>query len=347
MVLSACALATLVLSAVVLARARDSGANGANEILGDAFTAPMATATATATAGLSASGCEITFKPEYASFAVCHSPWPNAGDLLAPAVTRAVLEEHFGGGCSGENIPHSGPTRSSSSSGLKCLWSIGSLMEYVRSGDHVWGLGLWHERALAGKHAEHLDFTIHGGVRGPETARVLNGVYGDARVQALGDPGFLVGSLFASKFKPTHEHKCFIPHVNSDLTRAPEGVVTFSPGKYGMTWEPWVADIVKCSHVYSSSLHGLILADAFGIPARWFFPSNQRVVEHESQFKYLDWLETSGRGAQWRSPATNIQDMLDESTYAPALTPQARSALASKIKAAFPFEMFQVTKSGG
>ena len=345
MVLSACA-ATAFLAVAAFARARDGGdaMSATNAMLGDAASPSKPVGANVAAVG--SGGCAITFKPEYASFAVCHSPWPNAGDLLAPAVTRALLEEHFGDGCSGENIPRSGPTRSASSD-KKCLWSIGSLMEYVRSGDHVWGLGLWHEYALSGKRAEHLDFTIHGGVRGPETARVLNSVYGDASVQALGDPGFLVASLFASKFTPTREHKCFIPHVNSDLTPAPEGVVRFSPGKYGMTWEPWVADIVKCSHVYSSSLHGLILADAFGIPSRWFFPNNQRVVQHESQFKYLDWLEISGRGAQWRTPATNIQDMLDESTYAPALTPQAREALASKIKAAFPFEMFQAQKSGG
>jgi hypothetical protein len=114
----------------------------------------------------------------------------------------------------------------------------------------------------------------------------------------------------------------------------------------GSNWRLFVEEVARCSHVYSSSLHGLIVADSFGIPARWFFPEDQEVVAAQSDFKYRDWLEMSGRSEEFLRPRHNIDSMLDESSYAPPLSQEKRREIINKLVTSFPFDMFTTVEVG-
>lgn len=273
--------------------------------------------------------CAVLFKPQFSGFRICNSQWTNAGDLLGEPVVRELLERHF------QCDAYAYITHRMKSPGANCLWSVGSMMQYVHSGDVVWGLGVWHaDEYAAPRLGTPLDFEVRG-VRGPETAHLLHKVHG-VHVNPIGDPAFLVSELFP-EIKPSAEYKCLIRHISGDKTVPPEGVRDFTPGE---DWRSFVEQVARCSHVYSSSLHGLVVADAFGIPSRWFFPEDQNVVVDQSDFKYRDWLEMTGRGEQFLRPRHDVNGVLDETSYATPINTVSRRDIIDKLVSSFPFDMF-------
>ena len=53
--------------------------------------------------------------------------------------------------------------------------------------------------------------------------------------------------------------------------------------------EDMVEFLLGCELVVSSSLHGIIFAEAFGVPARWWAPPNGGAARTERAFKYQDY----------------------------------------------------------
>jgi pyruvyltransferase len=67
----------------------------------------------------------------------------------------------------------------------------------------------------------------------------------------------------------------------------PRSMKLVSPFRY---WKTTVRDILTSELVLSSSLHGIIVAEAFGVPVRFVMPSGG-----ESLFKYEDYYAGTGR----------------------------------------------------
>jgi pyruvyltransferase len=57
--------------------------------------------------------------------------------------------------------------------------------------------------------------------------------------------------------------------------------------------EKVIKEISSCKNIASSSLHGLIVADSFGIPNLWL-ENKYKSVKEESRFKYLDYYSSFG-----------------------------------------------------
>ena len=53
--------------------------------------------------------------------------------------------------------------------------------------------------------------------------------------------------------------------------------------------ESFVDEIVSCRQILTSSLHGLIIAQAYGIPVRHFFIKNLP-IHHSQEFKFNDYM---------------------------------------------------------
>jgi pyruvyltransferase len=58
------------------------------------------------------------------------------------------------------------------------------------------------------------------------------------------------------------------------------------------SWNRRIDAILEAELVLASSLHGIIVAEAFGIPARYV-----RLSSAEAEFKYRDYYEGTGRFA--------------------------------------------------
>ena len=160
---------------------------------------------------------------------------------------------------------------------------IGSSMKYVRPDDYVWGTGCIDEHHVGDKPKKVYS------VRGPLTRDVLlkrgwdvPEVYGD---HAL---------LFPQIYNPTIEKKYkigLIPHCvdfySLDGLKAINHMEDMGIKIINVTAgiNEFIDQLKECEYIISSSLHGLIAADAYGIP-------NYRVkiskLVHGGDFKYKD-----------------------------------------------------------
>lgn len=176
------------------------------------------------------------------------------------------------------------------------LLAIGSILHFSRDGDHVWGSG-WN-----GKIAEDKFLTktlqVHA-VRGPLTAEFLR-KRGIAVPEVYGDPGLLVPHLFKDRFVVTPvEDYVVVPNLH-DLHLVNNHPKLVSP-LWG--WNIVVDRIMKAKLVLASSLHGLIIAEAFGIPARYV-----RLSQTENLFKYQDYYLGSGRTESEFEVANSLEE---------------------------------------
>lgn len=155
--------------------------------------------------------------------------------------------------------------------------ACGSLLEnaatHAQPGAIVWGSGLMH-----GSHADlsHLDVRA---VRGQLTAAAC----GLADV-ALGDPGALVPLLWP---RPARRIGLGVVRHYIDDRPYPWADAEISAAE---PVDEVIEFIGSCRRVASSSLHGLIVAAAWGIPAvRLPHPAVAG-----GDFKWADWLSSSG-----------------------------------------------------
>lgn len=125
-------------------------------------------------------------------------------------------------------------------------------------------------------------------VRGPLTAKGLKGNF------VLGDPGLLANELVPLEDK---EYDLgIVPHwTDTKLEHNPE-FKKFNPKIIRVSDDPLkvISEIGRCKKIVSSSLHGIILADAFGIPRR--IEISPRTLTHEHQegglFKWVDYCKS-------------------------------------------------------
>lgn len=101
-------------------------------------------------------------------------------------------------------------------------------------------------------------------VRGPLTrARVLS--TGRDCPAVYGDPGMLLPRFYTPKSKPSKPFGVVSHYVDAyrAFDRYRDFIDVFKP------IEEVIEDIASCKMIYSSSLHGIIVAHAYGIPATW------------------------------------------------------------------------------
>mmetsp|Transcript_4651 Transcript_4651/g.9689 ORF Transcript_4651/g.9689 Transcript_4651/m.9689 type:complete len:108 (-) Transcript_4651:153-476(-) len=101
-----------------------------------------------------------------------------------------------------------------------------------------------------------------------------------------------------------------------------------------------VGNITQCRVVSSSSLHGLMLADAYGIPARWI-----RGTSNILTFKYLDYGFSFGIRHEGKPISNQFyfeKVITDPNLKVPETKSYSyRSAYAMKIMENFPFHLFE------
>jgi len=191
---------------------------------------------------------------------------PNLGDLLAPAITEYV-----------SGIP---ARRVSNRVGKKLL-GVGSIAQIAREGDVVWGAGAVNELGADLSRSRVL------AVRGPLTRDRSRGDI----PEVYGDPAILL-PLF---YQPTTGKTFDIGIVPHYVERAEFQVIDPSVTVIDVTQPDWrvtVDQIYNCSLVYSSSLHGIIVAEAYGIPAVWI-SATDRVIG--GGFKFRDYFASTDR----------------------------------------------------
>ncbi|WP_430592364.1 glycosyltransferase [Humidisolicoccus flavus] len=214
----------------------------------------------------------------------------NFGDELGPLVVRALLAAR---GIEPETS--NGPRRR--------LLSVGSIVHFAQNDDVIWGTGI-NGKVRRPKLPFDLDIRA---VRGPFTASALRS-RGFEVPDIFGDPALLIPSLFPETRTWSLEKTrkiAVVPNLN-DLERYIDHPDLISP--LAPVWEV-IRAIAQSERVIASSLHGIVLAEALGVP----------VVPLESSaevsFKYDDYMRGTGRNS------FRFANTLDEAFKASPLPP--------------------------
>lgn len=187
---------------------------------------------------------------------------PNFGDLLTPLLLR-----HF----ADIDVAWAPADKAD-------LIGVGSILEHVPAD--------WAGKIVGSGRLHPEPTTIPAGaevlaLRGPLSAAGVPGDY------ALGDPGLLANELVHVETK--RFRLGLVPHwSDKDLIRRPE-FSRYSPVVIDPRDNPLdvIRTIGECHKIVSSSLHGIILADAFAIPRR--FEYTPQFDREGGTFKFQDY----------------------------------------------------------
>ena len=174
-----------------------------------------------------------------------------------------------------------------------CIGSILGMYKFRGRGMAVWGSGFMTKNSKM----KAVPRKVYS-VRGPLTRQKLleQGIECPA---VYGDPALLLSRFY----RPTHTKKYkygVIPHyVDEDnaVIQALEGkddVCIIRMSGY-QNWHDIPDAVCACEKILSSSLHGLIVSDSYGIPNVWVRFSDKIIG---GNFKYLDYFQSVGRDIQ-------------------------------------------------
>lgn len=182
-----------------------------------------------------------------------------------------------------------------------CIGSVVTMFDLHNT--IVWGTGV-----LSSK------FTVTGlpkkviSVRGPLSRQFLLEKGIDCP-SVYGDPALLLPLVYYPKIEK-HYKIGIIPHyldsknssVAQILNKCGKDAVLISVEKYGH-WKNFINMILSCDLILSSSLHGIIISDAYNVPNIW---CNFGFDMDDSGFKFRDYFLSVGK--ECSCPIKNIAD---------------------------------------
>jgi pyruvyltransferase len=233
----------------------------------------------------------------------------NFGDHLARVIVTKLLAAH-------------GHVLEEETAESRRLFAVGSVLHFAEDNDVVWGSGVNGKIDPAQHRFRTLDVRA---VRGPLTRNFLM-ERGIAVPEIYGDPALLLPMLFPERFaRHTQSPYVVVPNLH-DLKLAQDARMRHIVSPI-LSWNRCVTEILKGELVISSSLHGIIIAEAYGIPARYL-----RLSDTENIFKYNDYMLGTGRTAI--EPAESVEEALEMGGMPPPVfDPEA-------LLAAFPIDLW-------
>jgi pyruvyltransferase len=206
-------------------------------------------------------------------------PVNNFGDLLGPLIVERLVRRL--------GLVEKPQSRAR-------LLSVGSVLHFAGDGDVVWGTGR-NGKVPAEKH-EFTRLDVRA-VRGPLTRDFLR-ERGHDVPPVYGDPGLLVGELWPELTVVRRDVDVTVVPNFHEASRWPRrGYVNPRSDV-----EQVLRRIARSALVVGSSLHGIIVAESLGIPARLTLP------RAEVMFKYADYYAGTGRADF--TPASSVAEAI-------------------------------------
>ncbi|WP_460219705.1 polysaccharide pyruvyl transferase family protein [Psychroserpens sp. MEBiC05023] len=200
----------------------------------------------------------------------------NYGDALAPYIITKL---------SGKKVKRYIPKKYHFNFFIKPYFTVGSILKTVDKNSIVWGSGI-KKRNVKVKNATFC------AVRGPLSRQRLLELGHDVP-EMYGDPALLMPQFISNNEKQIYDLG-IIPHYVDY-----ENMIANFPGddKYQVIdfitddVEKTTKEILKCKRIISSSLHGVIVAHAYNIPALWVKFSDKVTGDN---VKFFDYFESVG-----------------------------------------------------
>lgn len=161
--------------------------------------------------------------------------------------------------------------------------TIGSIIHNVNHKCIVWGSGIINQELIIKK-------AVFLAVRGPQTRKYLINLGFDVP-EVYGDPALLLPRYFNPKVEKKYKYG-IVPHYNDFKivqhwfkNRADIHIIDLMTNDI----ESKTIEFLQCEKIISSSLHGIIIAHAYEIPAVWQKFSNKVFGD---DIKYQDYYES-------------------------------------------------------
>ena len=199
----------------------------------------------------------------------------NLGDSMVPWLIEKV---------SGVNYQYSNPWQCS---GLHMM-SIGSILQLANPDSVVWGTGFISQESRWKKKPKLIYSS-----RGPLTRDKISEL-GMSCPKIYGDPALLTSRYIDSIHKPKAGQIGIIPHyVDKRIANLFENnknikIIDIETSDI----YNFISEILECEVVASSSLHGIIISESFGIPSTWIKLSDGIAG---GEFKFQDHYRGTGR----------------------------------------------------
>jgi pyruvyltransferase len=210
--------------------------------------------------------------------------------------------------------------------------AVGSIIDRGVCDVMVWGSGVLNVHSVRVVIAQSgiRDFDVRA-VRGPRTMEALTKA-GFECPRIFGDPAILLPLMYPVKPANIRYRVGLILHhatsIDSNVC-ATYGLRQISTVKND--YKAFVNKIVECKAVISSSLHGIIIAESYGIPAIYLWEDS---AVGSQGIKFADWYESTGRTNV--IAARTIEEALDsEAPVIPDLEDMRASLLG-----AFPYDLW-------
>lgn len=169
---------------------------------------------------------------------------------------------------------------------------IGSTIGMISNNNSIiWGAGLIDEDMMNSVY----NIKYICAVRGPKTRQCLieNGYDCPA---IYGDPALLIPLIYFPEIRKKHKLGV-VCHYNDAILLENMGITDnkeikiINPSKYNH-WHDFIDEILSCEYIISSSLHGIIIGEAYKIKTKWI---EFRNADKRSRFKYYDFYESIGK----------------------------------------------------
>lgn len=217
------------------------------------------------------------YHPEKKGFNLPQNLPYNLGDSLGEVIIRHLLTK--------KGIDIDAPV-----SRTKHLFCVGTNIRGGWQSATIWGSGIyppqtWAKKFLWKLSRRKLDIRA---VRGPLTKQILD-KKGFSCPEVFGDPAILMPMLYNPIRDKKYKYIIIPQYIKEKDFREKhpnEHIVSMNTNDYKAV----IDEIVSSEIVYTSSLHGIILAESYGIPAVFF-----RGLPQWKDFKYYDYYYSTGR----------------------------------------------------
>ena len=221
----------------------------------------------------------------------------NVGDELSLYLTEKISHKKF--------IASSPPFNQTTLSAIGSLlthkilcpnlvvWGTGSLTEAHLSPSPLKIFPLTHLPKEIKRHLRSHQPDIRA-VRGPKTRELLNNI-GVKCPPVYGDPALLM-PLFYQPKQLEHKYRSgiILHHSQNNIIKTELfdslGIRFISIEREGNNEiEDFIDEICSCKTIFSSSLHGIILAQSYGIPTQWI-QITDHPIKNNSRHKFHDYF---------------------------------------------------------
>lgn len=237
----------------------------------------------------------------------------NVGDYLSKVVFE-MLMKHF-------------DIKSYWTGKTRCVAHIGSIIQFIGQDCIVYGSGFLFRWTMIQFARKKLKLDIRA-VRGPLTRDLLLEL-GYYVPQVYGDPAILLPLFYQPALPPIKSYDFIvIPHESHYKQYQNKTYPVLST--LTNDWKGFIKSILSARLVISSSLHGIIIAEAYGIPAILLDET-----ENPDQLKYDDYYYSTGRTQYVK--AQTVEECL---ILIPEKIPDFKQMQNNLLKA-FPIDIFR------